>query len=297
MSDLFTAEDHIRKIAKLLATAESYAEAGNQAAADSFVGKAHALQTKYEIDSAMIEAHNEGEIAPQKVIERTLVMPDVYGARFQDLANTVTKASGCTGYYTSRGGRYTGKKSQHQYVAFGFPADIEYVDHLFQSLVTQVDYEMKAAKRKWKAEQMRLPKYAREHGKSMGVAFLAGFTVNIGDRLRTTRRKAEQEARREEFRKVNESTHLTDSEVDDIVAGRRAHAGEVGQSVALVLADKAKRVEKEMYARHTGLISRQTNRSVNSSSGYRMGAEAAGRANLGKGVGGGNKGSLGGGGA
>lgn len=296
MSDTFTLDDHLRRIAALLATAESFADQGNDAAVDAYVQKAHALQSRYEIDNEMLAAHAEGKVAPQKVIERKIIITRRHGSRFQDLANVIAKASGCTGYFGGGEKTFHGNVSPYNYVVFGYPADVEYVEHLFHSLARQAETELSRAKATHKRNQAQLPKYMRENGKTFAVAFLHGFTGKVGSRLRAARSEAEKEARRVEFRKVNEgfAETMTDAQVDDLVAGRAGHVGSVGQSVALVLAAKEKRIDDEMRSRVQLHNRSSASTNLGSGRGFAAGQAAGNKASITRGgVGGGKvKGAL-----
>ena len=228
--------DYVRKIQGLLATAESLAEQGNDEAAGAYVAKAHALQQKYSIDQAMLGDAGGGGGA-QVIADRTWVMPGAYGRRKVNLAHVVSLHTGCAGYF-SRGG-----DGGYRFTVFGFPADVEWAETLFTSLCHQADAALRFAE-----------KGPYEHGRSFTTAFLEGFTSEVGRRLREAAREAEAAAAREH----------------DRAAG--AHNG---RSVALVLADKAKRVDAELKVR-VGRLSTSRLSGSQSYSGFEQG-RAAGR--------------------
>jgi uncharacterized protein DUF2786 len=173
---------------------------------------------------------------PRAIIDRTWVMPGAYGRRKVNLAHVVAVRTGCAGYFArAEGGGY-------RFHVFGFTADVEWAETLFFSLCHQAEAALGyAVKRPY------------EHGRSFTTAFLEGFTQEVRRRLREAAREAKAAAARE-----HDGT------------GR---AG--GRSVALVLADKAKRVEAELAAK-VGRLSTSRLSGSQSYSGFQQG-RAAGR--------------------
>lgn len=227
--------DYVRKIQGLLATAESLADQGNEEAAGAYVAKAHALQQKYSIDQAMLA---EGE-APGAIIDRTWVMPGAYGRRKVNLAHVVAVHTGCAGYFARA------EDGSYRFHVFGFTADVEWAETLFFSLCHQAEAALGFA--------VRGP---YEHGRSFTTAFLEGFTQEVARRLRDAAKEARDAATRQQ-QKQNGS------------------GGGGGRSVALVLADKAKRVDEELKAK-VGRLSTSRLSGSQSYSGYQQG-RAAGR--------------------
>ncbi|MDQ3944269.1 MAG: DUF2786 domain-containing protein [Actinomycetota bacterium] len=168
--------DYIRKIQALLATAESFADQGNEEAAGAYVAKAHSLQQKYSIDQAML---NEGEKG-HAIIDRTWAMPGSYGRRKVNLANVVARHTGCAGYFSRD------PAGSYHYAVFGFGPDVEWAETLFLSLCHQAEAALRFA-----------VKHRHEHGRSFTTAFLEGFTTEVGRRLRAAAEEAEADATRE----------------------------------------------------------------------------------------------------
>jgi hypothetical protein len=234
--------DYVRKIQGLLATAESLADQGNEEAAGAYVAKAHALQQKYSIDQAMLA---DGD-APRAIIDRTWVMPGAYGRRKVNLAHVVAVHTGCAGYFArAEGGGY-------QFHVFGFTADVEWAETLFFSLCHQAEAALGFA-----------VKGPYEHGRSFTTAFLEGFTQEVRRRLREAAREAKAAAAREHDRPAG-------------------GPGPIGRSVALVLADKAKRVEAELAAK-VGRLSSSRLLGSQSYSGFEQGRAAGRDASLARG--------------
>jgi hypothetical protein len=273
MSDTatFTHDDMIRKVAALLDTAESYAEQGNDEAAQSYVQKAHALQQKYSIDQAMLAERTGQKV--EKIISKDIVMPGKYGKRKVTLAHVIAHATSCTGYFHKMypkvqvGVREDGTPMyrtnydttrDYYYTVFGFESDVEHVEFMLNSLASQMDdaHQLAVANK---------PYY--EHGKTFGASFMEGFTNTIGYRLREANRQAKAEAKAQ----YDTATTSTD----------------------LVLVDKKKQVEAEMRSK-VGRLGKGTASTVNSSSGYNAGRQAGYGATIARGsVGGSSRGSLG----
>lgn len=251
----FTAEDMIRKVAGLLKTAESYAEQGNDEAANAYVQKAHALQQKYSIDAAVL-AEKTGN-KTEKIISRVINMRGRHGRRKVNLAHVIAAATSCTGYY-SMGKNYA--DGEYRYTVFGFESDVNHVETLIASLNAQADSSL--------AYASRTVKSSYEHGKSFSASFMAGFTSVISSRLQAARREAQTQATAQE------------------TPG--------GTSVSLVLVNKSKQVNDEMRAR-VGKLGKGTSTATTSSTGYYAGRDAGSKASLAKGSVGSStaKGSLG----
>ena len=185
----------------------------------------------------------EGE-APRAIIDRTWVMPGAYGRRKVNLAHVVAVHTGCAGYFArAEGGGY-------RFHVFGFTADVEWAETLFISLCHQAEAALGFA--------VRGP---YEHGRSFTTAFLEGFTQEVARRLREAAKEAKAAAAREH----------------DRGAGARS-----GRSVALVLADKAKRVEAELAAK-VGRLSTSRLSGSQSYSGFEQGRAAGRDASLARG--------------
>jgi hypothetical protein len=228
--------DYVRKIQGLLATAESLAEQGNDEAAGAYVAKAHALQQKYSIDQALL-ADGDGGGPSSVIVDRTWTMPGAYGRRKVNLAHVVAVHTGCAGYFSRA------ETGAYRFTVFGFTADVEWAETLFFSLCHQAEAALRHAE-----------KARHDHGRSFITAFLAGFTHEVGRRLREAAKEAERAA-------------------SDEQAGRPGGPGR--RSVALVLADKAKRVDDELKAR-VGRLSTSRLSGSQSYSGFEQG-RAAGR--------------------
>lgn len=129
----------------------------------------------------------------------------------------------------------------YRFTVFGFTGDVEWAETLFYSLCHQAEAALTFAERG-----------PYEHGRSFTTAFLEGFTTEVQRRLRDAAKEAKAAATRE---------HVT------------------GRSVALVLADKAKRVEEELKAK-VGRLSTSRLSGAGSYSGYEQGRMAGRDASL-----------------
>lgn len=264
-------DDLVRKIAALLATAESLQEAGNDEAAASYIAKAHELQSKYSIDQAMLDARTGAKPAADAIVKRTIKLTGTHGRRRVHLAHYVAKASDCTGYFESGTSFSDGA---YRYVVFGHAGDVDWVETLCTSLNLQVDVALAAAVR---------TKPSWENGRSFAVAFVEGFARTINRRLSEAKRQASRDAQQAE-RDRQAAAYATDGEAAFQAAG--------ANSVSLVLADKVKRVEAEMTAQ-VGPLGKGRTTSTTSTGGYRAGQAAGESASLARGSLSGSRGSLG----
>ena len=184
----------------------------------------------------------EGE-APRAIIDRTWVMPGAYGRRKVNLAHVVAMHTGCAGYFARA------DDGSYRFHVFGFTADVEWAETLFFSLCHQAEAALGFA--------VRGP---YEHGRSFTTAFLEGFTQEVAGRLREAAREAKAAAAKE----------------------HEASRARNGRSVALVLADKDKRVEAELKA-NVGRLSTSRLSGSQSYSGYEQGRKAGRDASLARG--------------
>jgi hypothetical protein len=181
----------------------------------------------------------DGEPA-RAIVDRTWVMPGAYGRRKVNLAHVVAVHTGCAGYF-SRGG-----DGNYRFSVFGFTADVEWAETLFFSLCHQAEAALRFA-----------VKGPYEHGRSFTTAFLEGFTSEVGRRLREAAKEAKAAAARQ----------------------HDAAPAPGGRSVALVLADKAKRVDAELAAK-VGRLSTSRLAGSLSYSGFEQGRVAGRDASL-----------------
>ena len=259
----FSHDDMVRKVAALLETAESFAVQGNDEAAQAYVEKAHALQQKYSIDLAMIDAKNGTKT--EKIISKHILMHGKWGKRKVHLAHVIAHATHCTGYFSTSYGKKMGpglvevtdynSPKVYYYTVFGFESDVDHVEYLIHSLNRQMDVALAHASKQ----------FHWEHGKTYNASFCMGFATTISQRLREASRKAQQSAQAE-------ATGST--------------------SVSLVLVAKKDQVEAEMRAK-VGRLGKGSKSTANSGSGYSAGREAGSRATIARGsVGSSSRGSL-----
>ena len=181
-----------------------------------------------------------GDGRPRAIVDRTWVMPGAYGRRKVNLAHVVAVHTGCAGYFSRA------ESGAYRFTVFGFTADVEWAETLFFSLCHQAEAALRfAVKRPY------------EHGRSFITAFLEGFTHEVRHRLREAAKEAKAAAARE----------------------HDGGPGHTGRSVALVLADKAKRVEAELAAK-VGRLSTSRLSGSQSYSGFQQGRAAGREASL-----------------
>jgi hypothetical protein len=133
---------------------------------------------------------------------------------------------------------------RYQFHVFGFTADVEWAETLFTSLCHQAEAALRFA-----------DKGPYEHGRSFTTAFLEGFTSEVGRRLRDAAKEAK------------------------VAAAREQETSAGGRSVALVLADKARRVDAELKAQVGRLSTSRLSGSL-SYSGFEQGRSAGRDASL-----------------
>jgi hypothetical protein len=209
------------------------------AEAETYTAKAAELVAQYGIDQALLAGRDPSSDA---VADRTVVLDAPYARDKASLLATVAVALRCQAVLRERQAADGKQISIH---LFGFGADLERAELMFTSLLLQAGTQL-----------------ARTTGPPWeGVAafrrsWLAGFTAAVGDRLRTIERRAEERA-----------------------ADPSEETAEQRSSVALVLVDRAGRVEEAMNAAYPRLgTARQ--RSL-SGSGGAAGWAAGKRADLG----------------
>ncbi|HTC81632.1 MAG TPA: DUF2786 domain-containing protein [Acidimicrobiia bacterium] len=181
-----------------------------------------------------------GDGRPRAIVDRTWVMPGAYGRRKVNLAHVVAVHTGCAGYFSRA------ESGAYRFTVFGFTADVEWAETLFFSLCHQAEAALRFA-----------VKGPSEHARSFTTAFLEGFTHEVRRRLREAAKGAKAAAARE----------------------HDGAPGSNGRSVALVLADKAKRVEAELAAK-VGRLSTSRLSGSQSYSGFQQGRAAGREASL-----------------
>jgi hypothetical protein len=174
------------------------------------------------------------------IVDRTWIMPGGYGRRKVNLAHVVSLHTGCAGYFSRD------EEGAYRFSVFGFATDVEWAETLFFSLCHQAEAALAFA-----------VKGPYEHGRSFTTAFLEGFTHEVRRRLREAAEQAKSAATREHDR----------------------GGVSTGRTVALVLADKAKRVEAEVAAR-VGRLSTSRLSGSQSYSGFQQGRVAGRDASL-----------------
>lgn len=229
-------------IRKLLAKAEGTT---NEAEAAAFNAKAAELIAQYGIDAALLA--NQSQVR-EEVGDRVLKIQAPYGNQKAMLFWAIATPNGVRAVWHSK---------QRELHVFGFAADIERVEILFTSLLTQAAFGMLAETppmRKFYDYQLRDWVEKQEDTRTYRISWLTGFTDIIGERMRQAVRSATQEA----------DTRLRD-------AGSTV-------STALVLADRKTQIDrrvKEMYPKLGTL------RSTVRGSGRESGRAAGRRADLG----------------
>lgn len=181
----------IRKVRGLLETAESYAAAGNDEAAETYTSKAHQLLSKHGLDMAMVK---DSGAKPEAVISRTLVAQGKHWIRWSNLAHLVAMSQGVRTIHAKVRTDPTTKKRYDRYVAtvidvIGFESDVDAVELLWTSLMVQAASAMDRA-------MDECPSYVNKW--TFQINFLDGFLNVVYDRLRKLRADAVKEREVEE---------------------------------------------------------------------------------------------------
>ncbi len=245
--------DIAAKVAALLSKAESTTFPDE---ADALTAKAHALMAKYRIDAAMVAAVS-GVLEEGGIVQHVFIMKGSYGARKLGLAHAVARATGCKGVSTDFGKDPGGRRGwRYRMTVFGTKSDTIWCEDLFYSLCRQMDSSI--------ARETKLRGYAGGTGRQFGTGFVAGFTNEVAKRLKAVNETAVREAQ------------------------DAAKPGE--PSVAVVLASKAERVEKEFRIAFPRTGTRYQ-ASVTSYTGYGAGKTAGATATIARGSVGGSSGA------
>ena len=234
----------LSRIRKLLAMAE--ADGLAEEARQAYNAKAAELIAQYGIDRALLEEDGEpGGTMPADVV---IPIDPPYARDKISLLASIADPLGCRLVHRTSPGPTGVVHSAH---LFGMGADIERVQMLFTSLLVQQAHGLAVA---------RPP--AWEDPRAFRRSWMAGFAVAVRDRLIKAERAARESA---ESRRA---------------AGPEGESAR-GRSVAVVLADRASRVDAHLTSVYPRL---RTSRARQlSGSGGREGYRAGERADIGEG--------------
>jgi hypothetical protein len=158
------------RVRALLAKAESTTFPDE---AEAFTAKAQELIARHAIDLAMLE----GEQPSADVVGRRILIDDPYGRAKSVLVSVVARVNRCSAVFNEGLGFST---------LFGGPNDLDAVELLYTSLLTQATAAMAAAGRSGGA---------RSRGRSFRQSFLLSFAYRIGERLEEATATAVDDAR------------------------------------------------------------------------------------------------------
>lgn len=231
-------ENLLAKVRALLAKAES---TEFEAEAEAFTAKAMDLIAKHGIDEALLAASG----AKRDEIDQLRIDLDApYSSEKQTLLTQTARAMRCQCIGT-RVGRTT------QYcIVVGFKSDLDRVNLLYTSLLIQATGQI-TAQRPSDSDVNSRYYYRRESVAAYRRAWLLGFALKVGERLREAERCAAAQT----------ADHMP------------------GVSTALVLRDRSALVDQ----RYADLFpnARPRSHQVSSANGYRSGQSAGERADLG----------------
>ncbi len=168
-------EKVLGKVRGLLAKAESTTF---DEEADALTSKAQELMARHAIDLAMLDASAVGATHASGATARRVHIVDPYFDAKSVLLHVVARANHCTTVTLGQLGMVT---------VFGFGADLDIVELLFTSLLTQATSAMIAA-------GAAVDRNGTSRTKSFRRAFLLSFASRIGERLREATQAATDDA-------------------------------------------------------------------------------------------------------
>ena len=217
----------LARVRALLAKAESTTFTSE---ADALTSKAQELMARHAIDLAMLDASSPTHGAP---VARRVHLDDPYVDAKSSLLSVVATENRCRAVFSPGFGFCT---------LFGFDADLDVVELLFTSLLTQATSSMVAADR-------QVDRSGRSRTRSFRQSFLISFAHRIAERLRDATESATAEAR-----------------------------ADLGDSFLPVLATRAEQVETLLDATFAKIKFRRT--TISNEAGWQAGREAADVATL-----------------
>lgn len=162
----------LARVRALLAKAESTTF---DEEADALTSKAQELMARHAIDLAMLDASAPNHGAP---VARRIHLDDPYVDAKSTLLSIVAAENRCRSVFTPGFGFST---------VFGFDADIDIVELLFTSLLTQATSSMVAVDK-------QVDRNGRSRTRSFRQSFLVAFAYRIGERLREANEAAASQA-------------------------------------------------------------------------------------------------------
>ncbi len=217
----------LARVRALLAKAESTTFVEE---ADALTAKAQELMARHAIDVAMLDASAPVHGAPTA---RRVHLDDPYVDAKSSLLSVVANENRCRSVFSPGFGFCT---------VFGFESDLDFVELLFTSLLTQATSSMVAADR-------QVDRGGRSRTRSFRQSFLISFAHRIAERLHEANEAAVSQAE-----------------------------SELGEVFLPVLASRAAQVESLVESTFTKLRSRRA--TVSNEAGWRAGREAADTATL-----------------
>lgn len=238
-----TQQQAARRIAAILAQAESYAKLGNLDARDAALAKAAGLQHKYAVDQILLEAQGE---KPEEVVFADFCAESntpLIKAKRQLVVGLAHLYRGHT-MMCSKWDPIKKKLDKRAYLrVHAYQSDLDWITKLYTSLILQLQTEMA------KDERTAFPAKGAKGVSSWRVSYAHGWVTTVYYRLE--RLKQEQ--------------------------GTTTEPG-----TALALVDKGNRVKNHVESTHSLAKAKRIPTSDKNSAGRAAGAEAGRRADLGQ---------------
>jgi hypothetical protein len=174
----------LARVRGLLAKAESTTF---EEEAESLTSKAQELMARHAIDLAMLDATSIGHGGP---VARRIHLEDPYVDPKATLLAIVSNEYRCRSVFSSTLGFST---------VFGFEGDLDMVELLFTSLLTQATSSMVAAEKSAEKGPAKSPEKGadasgRSRARSFRQSFLVAFAYRVGERLRDATQAATAQA-------------------------------------------------------------------------------------------------------
>jgi Protein of unknown function (DUF2786) len=217
----------LTRVRGLLAKAESTTFAEE---AEALTAKAQELMARHAIDLAMLDASAPVHGQPEA---RRVHLDDPYVDAKSSLLSAVARENRCSAVFSPGFGFST---------VFGFESDLDFVELLFTSLLTQATSSMVTADR-------QVDRAGRSRTRSFRQSFLISFAHRIAERLHEANEAAAQQAQ-----------------------------ADLGDAFLPVLATRAAQVENLVESTFTNLRSRKV--TISNEAGWHAGREAADNATL-----------------
>lgn len=211
--------DRAALIAKLLSTAESLAAQGNEEAAATYTAKASALQLKYMIEDSEIRQAAGDKRADDPLVSHVVIGVEKRGGYVKarrDLVASLASIFHC---------KITMAHDRSSMTIYGYRSDVDFVQTIFTSLVTQMMRNMEHDAR-------MMP--AGESARTWRTSYAHGWAYRVVTRLRAARTAQECAAYTNTPGTaivLRDRSQAVQDYYDELFAGRKMRAGYANRSI------------------------------------------------------------------